>query len=186
VHEKHPAGITHLHNDTVPTLGGDTLWASGYAAYSKLSPEFRKIIDGRHAIYISAHKYLDRAHPHAGPQHIERIHPLVRVHPATRWKSLFVNRAMTKSIVGLDKAESDLLLGYLYDVYENNVDIQVRFKWTPRTSALWDNRITIHNASWDYEGKEPRHGTRVTSLAEKPFFDPEALSRREALGLRDD
>jgi hypothetical protein len=44
---------------------------------------------------------------------------------------------MTKSIVGLDKAESDLILGYLYDVYERNVDIQVRFKWTPRTSALW-------------------------------------------------
>lgn len=50
VHEKHPAGITHLHNDTVPSIGGDTLWASGYAAYSKLSPEFRKIIDGREAI----------------------------------------------------------------------------------------------------------------------------------------
>jgi alpha-ketoglutarate-dependent taurine dioxygenase len=47
---------------------------------------------------------------------------------------------MTDRIVGLDKAESDLILGYLYDVYERSVDIQVRFKWTPRTSALWDNR----------------------------------------------
>jgi alpha-ketoglutarate-dependent taurine dioxygenase len=186
VHEKHPAGITHLHNDTVPSIGGDTLWASGYAAYSKLSPEFRKIIDGRQAIYVSAHKYLDRNDPNAGPQHIERIHPIVRVHPATGWKSLYVNRAMTKSIVGLDKAESDLILNYLYDVYESNVDIQVRFKWTPKTSALWDNRITIHNASWDYEGSEPRHGTRVTSLAEKPYFDAEAPTRRQALGLADD
>lgn len=186
VHEKHPAGITHLHNDTVPSLGGDTLWASGYAAYSKLSPEFRKIIDGRQAIYVSAHTYLDRKNPNAGPQRIERIHPLVRVHPATGWKSLFVNRAMTKSIVGLDKEESDLILNYLYHVYESNVDIQVRFKWTPRTSALWDNRITIHNASWDYEGSEPRHGTRVTSLAEKPYFVADAPTRREALGLADD
>jgi len=186
VHEKHPAGITHLHNDTVPSVGGDTLWASGYAAYSKLSPEFRKIIDGREAIYISAHTYLDRNAPNAGPQHIERVHPLVRVHPATGWKSLYVNRAMTKSIVGLDKAESDLILNYLYDVYEKNVDIQVRFKWSPRTSALWDNRITIHNASWDYEGGEPRHGTRVTSLAEKPYFKADAPTRREALGLADD
>jgi alpha-ketoglutarate-dependent taurine dioxygenase len=185
VHEKHPAGITHLHNDTVPSIGGDTLWASGYAAYSKLSPEFRKIIDGRKAIYVSAHTYLDRNDPEAGPKHIERIHPIVRVHPATGWKSLWVNRAMTKSIVGLDKKESDLILGYLYDVYEQNVDIQVRFKWTPRTSALWDNRITIHNASWDYEGSEPRHGTRVTSLAEKPYFDADAPTRREALGLPD-
>lgn len=186
MHEKHPAGITHLHNDTVPTVGGDTLWASGYAAYSKLSPEFRKIIDGREAIFVSAHTYLDRNDPNAGPQRIERIHPIVRVHPATGWKSLYVNRAMTKSIVGLDKAESDLILNYLYDVYESNVDIQVRFKWTPRTSALWDNRITIHNASWDYEGNEPRHGTRVTSLAEKPYFIADAPTRRQALGLADD
>ncbi|PSS22788.1 hypothetical protein M430DRAFT_25763 [Amorphotheca resinae ATCC 22711] len=187
VHEKHPAGITHLHNDTVPLVtGGDTLWASGYAAYSKLSPEFRKMIDGKEAIFISAHTYLDRNDPNAGPKHIERVHPIVRVHPATGWKSLYVNRAMTKAIVGLDKAESDLILGYLFDVYEKNVDIQVRFKWTPRTSALWDNRITIHNASWDYEGNEPRHGTRVTSLAEKPYFIADAPTRRQALGLDDD
>lgn len=63
-----------------------------------------------------------------------------------------------------------------------NIDIQLRFKWTPRTSALWDNRITIHNASWDYE-KVPRHGTRVTALAEKPYFEEDAPTRRHALGL---
>ncbi|PMD13793.1 putative alpha-ketoglutarate-dependent sulfonate dioxygenase [Hyaloscypha hepaticicola] len=160
--------------------------ASGYSAYSKLSPEFCKIIDGKYAIYTSAHTYLDRNNPEAGPKHIERIHPIVRVHPATGWKSLFVNRAMTKQILGLDKAESDVILNYLYHVYETNVDIQVRFKWIPRTSALWDNRITIHNASWNYEGSEPRHGTGVTSLAEKPYFDPDALTGRQALGLDDD
>ncbi|KAK4695037.1 hypothetical protein P7C71_g2640, partial [Lecanoromycetidae sp. Uapishka_2] len=170
-------------HDTVPSIGGDTLWASGYSAYEKLSPDFRKIIDGKEAVYRSAHPYLDRDDPTAGPKYLERIHPLVRVHPATGWKALWVNRAMTVRIVGLDKAESDLILGYLYDIYEKNVDIQVRFKWTPRTSALWDNRITIHNASWDYEGSQPRHGTRVTSLAEAPFFDEHAPTRREALGL---
>ena len=90
---------------------------------------------------------------------------------------------MTVRIVGLDQAESDLILGYLYDVYEKNVDIQVRFRWTPGTSALWDNRITIHNASWDYEGTAPRHGTRVTALAEKQHFDANAPTRRQALGL---
>ncbi|KAJ9625108.1 hypothetical protein H2203_005063 [Taxawa tesnikishii (nom. ined.)] len=163
VHERQPAGITHLHNDTVPEVGGDTLWASGYAAYEKLSPEFRKIIDGRYAVYRSAHAYLDRNDPTAGPKYIERTHPLVRTHPATGWKALWVNRPMT--------------------VYEENVDIQCRFKWTPGTSALWDNRITMHNASYDYGGLEPRHGTRVTSLAEKPFFDPSAPTRRQALGL---
>ncbi len=186
VHERQPAGITHLHNDTVPPLGGDTLWASGYAAYEKLSPGFRALIDGRRAVYRSAHAYLDRDRPGEGPKfYVEREHPLVRVHPATGWKALWVNRAMTDRIVGLDRAESDLILGYLYDVYERNVDIQVRFRWTPRTSALWDNRITIHNASWDYGGRHPRHGTRVTSLAEVPYFDASAPTRREALGLLD-
>lgn len=140
VHERQPAGITHLHNDTVPSVGGDTLWASGYSAYEKLSPDFRKIIDGKYAVYRSAHPYLDREHPELGPKYIERVHPLVRTHPATGWKALWVNRSMTSHIVGLDRAESDLILNYLYDVYERNVDIQVRFKWTPGTSALWDNR----------------------------------------------
>ncbi|KAJ5982957.1 Taurine catabolism dioxygenase TauD/TfdA [Penicillium waksmanii] len=183
VHERQPAGVTHLHNDTVPTVGGDTLWASGYSAYEKLSPLFRQFIDGKTAIYRSAHPYLDRKNPEAGPKYVERKHPIVRVHPATGWKALWVNRAMTSRIVGLDKAESDVVLGYLFDVYETNPDIQVRFKWSPRTSALWDNRITIHNASWDYEGSQPRHGTRVTSLAEKPVFDANAPTRRESLGL---
>ncbi|KAL8793244.1 MAG: hypothetical protein Q9195_004180 [Heterodermia aff. obscurata] len=183
VHEKQPAGVTHLHNDTVPPIGGDTLWASGYSAYEKLSPDFRKIIDGKKAVYRSAHPYLDRDDPNSGPKYLERVHPLVRVHPATGWKALWVNRAMTVRIVGLDKAESDLILGYLYDVFERNVDIQVRFRWTPRTSALWDNRITIHNASWDYGGAFPRHGTRVTALAEEPFFDEHAPTRRQALGI---
>ncbi|KAI1818177.1 alpha-ketoglutarate-dependent sulfonate dioxygenase [Poronia punctata] len=186
VHETQPAGITHLHNDTVPPTGGDTLWASGYAAYEKLSPGFRRIIDGRQAVYRSAHAYLDRDDPSAGPKYVERVHPLVRVHPATGWKALWVNRAMTDRIVGLDREESDVILNYLFHVYETNVDIQVRFKWTPGTSALWDNRITIHNASWDYGGRQPRHGTRVTSLAEKPFFDPAAPTRRQALGVLDE
>lgn len=124
-----------------------------------------------------------RGNETAGPKHVERTHPLVRVHPVTGWKALWVNRAMTSRIVGLDKAESDLILNYLYDVYEKNVDIQVRFRWTPGTSAIWDNRVTIHNASWDYEGSEARHGTRVTALAEKPFFRADAPTRREALGL---
>jgi len=96
---------------------------------------------------------------------------------------------MTVRIVGLDKAESDLILGYLYKVYEENPDIQVRWHWTPGTSALWDNRIAIHSVSFDLQNAdgtdEPRHGTRVTSLAEKPIFDANAPTRREALGYKD-
>ena len=81
----------------------------GYSAYDKLSPAFRKFLDGKTAIYRSAHGYIDRDAPQAGPKHVEREHPIVRVHPATGWKSLWVNRSMTVRIVGLDKPESGKL-----------------------------------------------------------------------------
>ncbi|KAJ7837808.1 hypothetical protein B0H14DRAFT_1093258 [Mycena olivaceomarginata] len=90
---------------------------------------------------------------------------------------------MTAGIEGFDKAESDAILNHIHDVYEKSTDLQIRWHWTPGTSAIWDNRTTIHTVSYDYEGKGERHGTRVSSLAEKPFFDPNSKSRREALGL---
>ncbi|GAA6041483.1 hypothetical protein JCM8097_001898 [Rhodosporidiobolus ruineniae] len=182
-HEKQPPGVTHLHNDTIPTVGGDTYWASGYGAYDHLSPTFRKLIENLEGVYLSAHKYPNPEDPTGPRVHIETVHPLVRTHPATGWKSLFVNRKFTARIKGLEPAESQLILNHLFDVYEKSLDIQVRFKWTPGTSALWDNRVSIHAAVFDYEGKEPRHGTRVSSLAEVPYFDPKSPSRREALGL---
>ncbi|KAH3670372.1 hypothetical protein OGAPHI_000887 [Ogataea philodendri] len=189
VHEKRPSGITHLHLDAIPNVGGDTSWASGYAAYDKLSESFKKFLDGKKAVYVSAHGYLDRKNPFSGPKRIERVHPLVRTHPATGWKFLYVNRTMTKRILGVSSVESDLILNYLFEVYEKNADIQARFKWTPSskpgygTSAIWDNRVSQHSAAWDHEGNESRHGTRVTSLAEIPYFDPESKSQREDLGL---
>jgi alpha-ketoglutarate-dependent taurine dioxygenase len=188
VHEHQPAGITHLHNDAIPKVGGDTVWASGYAAYDKLSPAFQKFLDGKTAIYHSAHHYVDPLNPLKGPKYVEREHPIIRTHPATGWKSLFVNRSMTSRIVGLEPEESKTVLEFLFNIFEKNLDIQVRFNWRPSkeglgTSALWDNRISQHNAVWDHEGLEPRHGTRVTSLAEVPYFDPESKSQREALGL---
>ncbi|KAM9893462.1 hypothetical protein OXX79_009328 [Metschnikowia pulcherrima] len=187
VHEYQPAGITHLHNDTIPKVGGDTLWASGYAAYDKLSPAFQGFLDGITAIYRSAHQYIDRDDPFSGPKYIEREHPIVRTHPATGWKYLFVNRGMTERIVGLEPAESKLILEHLFSVYEKNLDTQVRWNWVSEdglgTSAIWDNRIANHNAVWDHEGKQARHGTRVTSLAEVPYFDPHSKSQRQALGL---
>lgn len=189
VHEKQPAGITHLHLDAIPKTGGDTAWASGYAAYDKLSPALQEFLDGKTAIYRSAHAYLDRENPLSGPKFVEREHPIIRTHPATGWKSLFVNRSMTVRIVGLEPEESRLILDYLLDVFEKNLDIQVRFKWQPTqvgfgTSAIWDNRISQHNAINDYDfDSDDRHGTRVTALAEIPFFDPNSKSQREALGL---
>ncbi|ODV93712.1 hypothetical protein PACTADRAFT_86783 [Pachysolen tannophilus NRRL Y-2460] len=187
-HEFQPAGITHLHLDAIPDVGGDTSWVSGYAAFDKLSPALQKFLEGKEAVHASLHNYLDRNDPFSGGKKVLRKHPLVRTHPATGWKSLYVNRGHTQYIVGLEPEESKIILEFLYSVYERNLDIQVRFNWKSSkpglgTSALWDNRISQHSASWDYEGKEPRHGTRVTSLAEIPFYDPNSKSQRQALGL---
>lgn len=181
VHEAYPPGYTHLYQDTVPEVGGDTLWASGYAAYDKLTPAFQRLLDGLNGIYRSAHRYKDANDPEADSKFVTRVHPLVRTHPVTGWKSLFINRAMMDGIEGFDKPESDAILDYLHGVYERSTDIQLRWHWTPGTSAIWDNRTTIHTVSFDYEGE--RHGTRVSSLAEKPFFDPNSKSRAQALNL---
>ncbi|KAI5952891.1 hypothetical protein KGF54_003758 [Candida jiufengensis] len=200
VHEKQTAGITHLHLDSFPkdaSPGGETTWSSAYGAYDKLSPAFQKFLDGKTAIYRSAHYYLDRERPLFGPKHIEREHPLVRTNPTTGWKSLFVNRSMTDRIVGLSKEESDLILNYLYNVIETNRDIQVTVKWSPfegekiksgkkgysGTSVLWLNSASNHSVIHSNESIKGRHGTRVTSLAEVPYFDPNSKSQREALGL---
>ncbi|WVQ82940.1 hypothetical protein IAT38_005076 [Cryptococcus sp. DSM 104549] len=183
VHEVYPPGYTHLHQDTVPEVGGDTLWASGYAAYDKLSPTFKKLLDGLNGVYRSAHRYKDQEHPDSDAKYVTRTHPLIRTHPVTGWKALWINQAMTVGIEGLDKAESDVILKYLYGVYERSTDIQVRWHWTPGTSAIWDNRTTIHTVSYDY-GNSERHGTRVSSLAEKPFFDPKSKSKAEDLQLQ--
>ncbi|OCF60226.1 hypothetical protein L486_02906 [Kwoniella mangroviensis CBS 10435] len=182
VHEAYPPGYTHLHQDTVPEVGGDTLWASGYAAYDKLSPAFKKVVDGLNGVYRSAHSYKDENDPEADKKFVERTHPLVRTHPVTGWKALWINQSMTSRIEGFDKAESDAILNYLYNVYERSTDIQVRWHWTPGTSAIWDNRSTIHTVSYDYDGE--RHGTRVSSLAEKPYYDPNSKSKAEALQLK--
>jgi alpha-ketoglutarate-dependent taurine dioxygenase len=140
VHLKQNFGITHLHYDTVPPYGGDILWASGYAAYNKLSPSFREFIDGKMAVMRSGDPYIDENDPGAGPKYVEKIHPIVRVHPATGWKCLYVNGPWVLRILGLEKAESDMVIKHLVNIYENSIDIQCRWHWTPGTSALWDNR----------------------------------------------
>ena len=189
-HERSPAGITHLHLDSVPEVGGDTGFASGYAAYDKLSKTLQEFLEKRTALHRSAHSYLKRDNVLAAPEPIVREHPLVITHPATGWKSLFVNRAHTFKIVGLEDSESAVLLEYLFSVYERNLDVQTRVTWQPTepglgTSVLWDNRISQHIAIPDYNDSKGklRHANRVTSLSTPLKFDPESKSQREALGL---
>ncbi|KAH3676147.1 hypothetical protein WICMUC_002169 [Wickerhamomyces mucosus] len=190
-HELNSASITHLHLDSIPDVGGDTQFYSGYAAYDKLSKPFQQFLDGKNAVYKSAHRYYDRDDLLGGPKNINREHPLIITHPVTGWKSLNYNPAHTVRIVGLEPEESELILNYLNDIYTKNLDIQVRIPWQPTkkglgTSVIWDNRISQHVAIADYNDQwegPVRHAHRVTSLTKPVTFDPESKSQREALGL---
>jgi alpha-ketoglutarate-dependent taurine dioxygenase len=95
--EFQPPGITHLHLDALPSIGGDTYWASGYSAFDKLSPSFRKLIEGLQANYRSAHSYPNPDDPEGPRIPIVRQHPLVRVNAATGWKSLVSRYLQWKS-----------------------------------------------------------------------------------------
>jgi len=176
-------------------LQGVTLsWASGYEVYDRLSPSFATYLETLSA-YHEAHVFRKiaaalgnelRAGIRGSPQNVgdalEATHPVIRVNPVTGWKSVFVNRAFTKRILGVTRDESDKILEYLFSLVDQNHDLQVRFKWEANSLAIWDNRSNYHAATWDYEA-EKRVGDRVVSLGEKPSCSPNGVSRRVALGL---
>lgn len=112
---------------------------------------------------------------------LKTTHPIVRTNPVTGWKSVFINKGFTKRINGVTKDESDVLLAYLFNLVTQNHDAQVRFKWNKNDLAIWDNRSTLHCATYDYDAA--RAGDRVCSLGEAPFLDLESKSRRSALDI---
>ncbi|KAI8059480.1 hypothetical protein BC940DRAFT_313645 [Gongronella butleri] len=182
--EKQPAGLTFLKLEVIPAVGGDTIWYSGYEAYDRLSPALKQFLEGLSATHSG--DLFERFSESTGiPLRRElpkdTIHPVIRTHPVTGWKSLFVQPNFTRSIVGLRKHESDALLKLLYEHLSGGYDFQVRHKWSPGDVAIWDNRVTNHCAVADYEGIATRYGFRVTPQAEVPYFDPKSKSRREAL-----
>ncbi|MDR3507149.1 MAG: TauD/TfdA family dioxygenase [Caulobacteraceae bacterium] len=156
--------ILYLH--TVPEYGGDTLFSSMYAAYDALSPRMQAYLDGLTAVHDADHVYrplfpdVDRRYPCS-------THPVVRTHPVTGKKSLFVNASYTTRITEVSKEESDAILNYLYQ-HCMNPNFQVRFRWKPHSVAFWDNRCTQHLATWDYF-PQTRSGFRVTVAGDKPF-----------------
>lgn len=183
-YELQPPGFTFLKIDTLPgNAGGDTLWASSYTAYDRLSPELKKRIEGLEAV----HSGKEQAAATAAEGHtvrrqdIEHIHPVVRTHPVTGWKGLFVQPGFTRRIVGLDRHESDALLKLLYAHLAGGYDFHVRYKWSEDDVAVWDNRNTSHAAIFDYNGQGTRHGWRITTQAERPHYDPKGKSRKEDL-----
>jgi len=153
-----------------PPKGGDTLFASMYAAYEALSDRMKTYLDGLTAVhdgesvYRGLYKNFNVADK---PEYPRAIHPVVRTHPVTGKKGLYVNRGFTRSLVGLPRDESDAILRYLYEHMENPL-FQCRFRWQENSIAFWDNRCVQHRAMWDY-WPHTRSGNRVTVAGDKPY-----------------
>ncbi|ORE01888.1 TauD-domain-containing protein [Rhizopus microsporus var. microsporus] len=182
-YEPQTPGLTLLKIDTLPPVGGDTLWSSGYTAYDRLSPALQKLLEGLQAVHSGQDQvdFANRAGHTVRRSHWTAVHPIIRTHPVTGWKALYVQPGFTRSIVGLSKRESDAILRLLFDHVASGADFQVRFKWEENSVAVWDNRVTSHNAIFDYLDDGRRHGWRLTPLAEKPFYDPNSKSRAQDL-----
>lgn len=156
--------ILALH--TVPESGGDTLFASMYAAYDALSPRMKTYLEGLTAIHDGNHVYK-RLFPDSDKSYPVSEHPVIRTHPVTGRKLLFVNSSYTTHLVGVPRDESDAILAFLF-AHVTHPNFQVRFRWQPNSIAFWDNRSTQHLATWDYF-PETRSGYRVTVAGDKPF-----------------
>src|SRR5438105_1313159 len=152
-----------------PPRGGDTLFANMYAAYEALSDRMKTYLNGLTALHDgeSIYRGLYANYGVADkPAYPRAEHPVVRTHPVTRKKALYVNRGFTRYIVGIPRDESDAMLAYLYQHAENPL-FQCRFRWSENAIAFWDNRCAQHRAMWDY-WPHTRSGTRVTVKGERP------------------
>ena len=167
--EEPPLG-TMLQIHIVPLCGGDTMFSNMYSAYDTLSKPIKQMIDGLTALHSSEHiykgRYSDRGRGDNEISCPEASHPVVRTHPDTGKKALYVNRTFTKHINELSQIESDSILEMLYE-HAEHVNHQIRFRWSVNDIAFWDNRCCMHRAIWDYWPEE-RKGRRVTIAGDRP------------------
>lgn len=171
--ERPPLGSI-LRAKVIPEHGGDTLWASLFAAYDSLSDRMKGYLEGLVAVHSFAHGFR---HTLAEPGAMERLrpaieanpprrHPVIRTHPKSGKKALFVNRLFTTRIEGVPERESDALLAFLYDHLETP-EHTCRFRWSPNAIAFWDNRSTLHRPVNDFW---PAHRKleRITIEGDRP------------------
>ena len=154
-----------LYMKVLPDDGGDTCFASMYWAYETLSDRMKAYLEGLHAVH-DANPVYKAIFPDIDRKYNCSTHPIVRTHPVSGRKSLFVNPSYTTHIAGVSKAESNAILNFLYQ-HAQNPDFQVRFRWKQNSVAFWDNRCTWHQAIWDYF-PDTRTGYRVTVAGDKP------------------
>jgi taurine dioxygenase len=159
-----------LYIKQTPPKGGDTLFASMYAAHEALSDRMKTYLDGMTAVHDGEDAYrgtYENTGMRDKPIYPRAEHPVVRTHPVTGRKALYVNRGFTKRLNGVPRDESAAILDYLYDHAENPL-FQCRFRWQPNSVAFWDNRCVQNRAMWDY-WPHARSGFRVTVAGDKPY-----------------
>jgi taurine dioxygenase len=158
----------------VPPAGGDTEFANMYLAYETLSDGMKRLLDPLVAVNSSAladvsktreDRMKDSARRDAAKQYVAE-HPVVRVHPETGRKALYVNVAHTERFVGMTREESLPILRYLYQ-HQTRPELTCRFRWAPGSIAFWDNRCAQHNAINDYPGRR-RLMHRLTLAGDRP------------------
>jgi len=169
-----PPHFTMLYADVLPEFGGDTMWASSSAAFEALSKRMRDWLLTLRATHDFRHGFQESL---AEPGGAERLapaiaanppvsHPLIRTHPETGAKAIFVNPLFTTGIDGLRRHESDALLAMLYD-HMLTAEFTVRLQWRKGTIAMWDNRVTWHKPVNDYFPQH-RRMLRITIRGDKP------------------
>jgi taurine dioxygenase len=177
--DKPPLGSI-LYAKEVPPHGGDTMFANQYMAYEALSPGMKKTVDALNAVHSANAQYgvdgLSEANRNNDKRSMkpttsegakaEVVHPVVRTHPETGRKALFVNVGFTQRFEGWTKDESRPLLRWLYE-HCAKPEFTCRFSWTKNAVAFWDNRCTQHYALNDYHGYR-REMNRVTVEGDRP------------------
>ena len=146
------------------------MFTNMYMAYDDLSNYMKEFLANLHAWHESAHIYKGR-YEERGVSDKDifcpsSLHPIIRTHPETGKKAIFVNRSFTTKIDGLTETESSAVLKFLVDHCEK-LKYQIRYRWNKNDMAFWDNRCTMHRAVWDYHPLE-RKGRRVTIKGDRP------------------
>jgi taurine dioxygenase len=162
-----PSMATVLYAIEVPSSGGNTLFANTYLAYETLQDQIKAMIDGRKALNVYDYENAATTGGEVSESAPRYAHPIVRTHPATGRKALFVNRLMTREIIDMPHDESDRLLAFLFDHQEQRQFVYEHV-WRPGDVLLWDNRCTLH-ARTDFSAAERRLLRRVAILGEKPY-----------------
>ncbi len=170
-----PPFASILYSKIIPSSGGDTLWSCLSSIYDALPNDIRKYLETLKAVHdmgdfrntFTKNEAIGRAEKlnEGFKKFGSSIHPVIKTHPVTKKKFIYVNPGFTNHFVGLNATDSNNLLNYLF-TFMNKPEFQIRFKWTENTIAMWDNRCTMHYAIGDYI---PHHRKmhRVTILNDK-------------------